>query len=198
MSRKEQILSLKKEGKTYKQISEILGCSINNVWYHVSPNAKKLNTERMRRLRKKQHPYKTKLDKFTQRKYKPKTFSELKNVGTRTHIYRRLRHFNVDRKTKEFMKTDITTDDVIKKLGENPICYLTGEPININNSRSYQFDHIIPASRGGDNSLENLGICTKQINMAKNNMTADEFIFLCRKVVAYQDQKLKEVQQAKT
>lgn len=55
--------------------------------------------------------------------------------------------------------------------------------INIEETRSYHFDHIVPRSRGGNNSLENLGIATKEANNAKNDMTEEEFIDLCKRVL---------------
>lgn len=78
-----------------------------------------------------------------------------------------------------------SVDDVIAKFGDNPSCYLTGQPIDISKPRTYSFDHIIPKSRGGDNSLDNLGLCTKAANQAKNDMTLDEFINSCKQVVKH-------------
>lgn len=76
-----------------------------------------------------------------------------------------------------------TVDDIIEKFGDNPVCYLTGQPIDITKPRTYHFDHIVPSSKGGSNSIENLGICTKEANMAKSDMTVEEFVKLCNMVV---------------
>ena len=65
------------------------------------------------------------------------------------------------------------------------MCYLTGEKINIHDSTSFEFDHIIPASRGGDNSLENLGLTIKIANNIKNNLTVDELLYYCKKILEY-------------
>ncbi len=81
------------------------------------------------------------------------------------------------------MCMNFTVDEVIEKFGENPRCYLTGERINIHKPRTYQFDHIIPKSRGGTSDIDNLGICTKQANLAKSDMTLDEFMNLCNVVL---------------
>ena len=35
----------------------------------------------------------------------------------------------------------------------------------------------------GDNSLNNLGICTKQANIMKSDMTPDELINLCKLIL---------------
>ncbi len=82
-----------------------------------------------------------------------------------------------------------TADDVIKKFGENPKCYLTGDPIDIYKPSTYHFDHIVPISRGGTNTIDNLGICTKAANQAKHSMTHTEFIDFCRRVIDHNDTK---------
>lgn len=50
-------------------------------------------------------------------------------------------------------------------------------------------DHIIPVSRGGDHSIENVQVVHRDVNQAKGTMTNDEFIQLCRKVVTWADRK---------
>lgn len=50
---KEQILSLRQQGKSYDAIALILNCSKSNVAYYCSPQAKKLNLSRRNRNRKK-------------------------------------------------------------------------------------------------------------------------------------------------
>ncbi len=82
------------------------------------------------------------------------------------------------------MARTFTVQDVLDKFGTNPTCYLTGDSIDISKPSSYHFDHIIPKSKGGQSTIDNLGLCTKQANMAKGNMTADEFVNFCRKIAA--------------
>lgn len=46
---KEQILKLRAEGKSFREIQKILGCSSSTVWYHASP---KYKTERIEKIKK--------------------------------------------------------------------------------------------------------------------------------------------------
>ncbi len=82
-------------------------------------------------------------------------------------------------------KVTLTYEDVMKKIGPNPTCYLTGESIELDKPSTYSLDHIIPISRGGDNSLENMGLCTRAVNQAKSDLLPDEFRTLCLKVIKF-------------
>lgn len=59
------------------------------------------------------------------------------------------------------------------------ICALTGRRLD----RSAQLDHITPASRGGDDTKENLRWVCCDANISKRAMTDEEFIRLCTDVV---------------
>lgn len=91
-------------------------------------------------------------------------------------------------KLSRFLERPATKEDYqlfLEKFGKLPTCYLTGEKINLNNTSSYHLDHVYPKSRGGSNSFENMQIATKQANLAKNDMTVEEFKELCRKIISY-------------
>lgn len=81
----------------------------------------------------------------------------------------------------------------LKKFGDNPKCYLTGEPINIWKTNTYNFDHIKPLSQGGESTLDNLGICTKEANMAKHDKTPEQFFELCVKILQYNGYKVEKL-----
>ena len=76
-----------------------------------------------------------------------------------------------------------TLNELILKIGNNPKCYITDEPIDLLNSKTYSLDHIIPISRGGKSSLDNLGLVKADINQAKYNMTPFEFLNLCKRTI---------------
>lgn len=77
----------------------------------------------------------------------------------------------------------ITIKQILNYIGKNPKCYLTGRPINLIKSSTYEFDHKIPRSRGGENTLENFGLACKDANRAKYDKTPEEFILLCKEIL---------------
>jgi CRISPR/Cas system Type II protein with McrA/HNH and RuvC-like nuclease domain len=76
-----------------------------------------------------------------------------------------------------------TLEELEQKLGDNPKCYLTGKEIDLSKSRSYSLDHIIPRSKGGDNSIDNCGLSCREANQAKSDLSLEDFISLCQSVV---------------
>jgi hypothetical protein len=63
-------------------------------------------------------------------------------------------------------------------------CALTGERM-IPGTRHWNgasVDHILPQSRGGTSARSNLQWVTRRANAAKNDLTLDEFVDLCRAV----------------
>lgn len=81
------------------------------------------------------------------------------------------------------MKSTYTYKDVIKHFGGTTTkCYLTGQPIDILKD-NYNLDHIVPVSKGGTNDLENMGIVIPDANHSKSDLTLDEYLLLCKKVL---------------
>jgi 5-methylcytosine-specific restriction endonuclease McrA len=64
-------------------------------------------------------------------------------------------------------------------------CALTGWALEYGSTAS--IDHIVPKSRGGDDTLRNLRWVDKRVNFAKRDLTDEEFVRLCRAVVAHAD-----------
>ena len=180
---KEQIKNLKESGLSFTEIHKQLGCSKGLLSYHLGIGQREKTKQRQIKFRQKAHPYLRKLDNFLIKREPPQKRKELHKF--KKLIQCKLELFVRNRKTGEYMKPPFTIDDVINKFGENPKCYLTGDDIDIYQPRTYNFDHIIPVSRGGLNTLDNMGICTKKANSAKSDMTPEEFIDLCKKVLKY-------------
>lgn len=158
---KEEILKLREEGKSYREINLILGCSKGTIAYHCGKGQKE-KTQKRRKINSNsiKHKIYNKIDSFVSRNTVPK--------GVFNYIKRDLNHIHY-----------------YDKIIENPYCYLTGEKIDLYLSNSYNLDHIIPASKGGDNSIENMGLCLKQANMAKSDLTKEELINLCKKIIEF-------------
>lgn len=180
----DKILKLRKNGKSYNEISKILHCSKGLISYHLGIGQKQKTRNRTKKRRAK-HPYIKKIETFQSCKHNQK-------IKNKVHKWKKLIQMKIDlfcgryRKDKN-MKSTFTVDDVIAKFGEKPKCYLTGEDIDIYQPRTYHFDHKVPVSRGGERSIHNLGICTKQANMAKSDLTPEEFFELCQKVINFQN-----------
>jgi hypothetical protein len=178
--RKEDILRLRAEGKSYKQIIKILGCDPASVCYHCGVGQKHKSYLKCKFNKRKCHPYYKKLDSFNNNN----KHGNFINIDSITKNYRNVLHNKLKRfNNVENSNNMVTLEQAIDKLSLNPRCYLTGREIDISKTRSYHFDHILPKSRGGDNSIDNLGIAVKAANMAKSDLTIEEFIQLCKDVL---------------
>lgn len=169
---KESILELRKLGKTYKEIHEILGCSKSTISYH--------------------------LNEFSKEKVKNRNINNenriiVKKISQFKTNTVRLATQGFGRSTNRRNKSSVTFSykAVIDLYGVDTICYLTGRPINLLNDK-YHFDHKIPLSKGGSNDLENLGITCREANLAKSDLTFDEFIELCKEVLFYNGYKIEK------
>lgn len=153
---KEQILRLRSEGKSYKDIVKELGCSISTVAYHCNKTSKAKGLVNQ-------------------------TNNPNKRLIQQTGTFRG----QVSKFSREFENTTpFTYKDVLNKFGKNTHCYLTGTPITLVQDLCH-FDHIIPVAKGGSNTLDNLGITIPNANKSKSDMTLDEYLELCEKVLVH-------------
>ena len=162
---KEKILKLRLEGKTYDEIKKELGCSKSTISYHCGEGQKEKTHKRSKKYRK---------------SVKGILCNKLHDF-----LIRKSRDFRNSTKGSERRVTThkFTVGDILNKFGEAPKCYLTGDNINLYDPGSYQFDHIVPVCKGGDNSLDNLGLVIKDANLSKFHMTVEEYVELCKKVI---------------
>lgn len=61
------------------------------------------------------------------------------------------------------------------------MCALTGRRLD----RSAQLDHKLPKAKGGSDSLENLQWLCQEANLAKRDMTDEQFVALCADVMRW-------------
>ena len=166
---REKIIKLRESGKTYKQIAEELNCTKSTVCYYLGDNQTEKRRIRQSK-RRKNNPLYQKIEGFSMCRRKTEAFNNPNAYRKSGGTYR---------------KSCFSIEELLKKIGSNPICYLTGTPIDLSKPETYAFDHIIPASRGGESTLNNLGLTLKKANLSKTDMTVDEFLDLCKSVLTH-------------
>lgn len=168
---KEKILELRNQGLSYNQIAKQLGCSKGTVSYHLGEGQKTKTATRKRESRKK-----TVISKRVE------NFQYDRRIKDKAEDFQRERYNGRKRGKRSLV---FRWKDVIAKFGWETTCYLTGRKIKLREPTTYHFDHIMPVSKGGTNEFTNLGICCKDANMAKNNLSKKELIQLCRDILEY-------------
>lgn len=173
---KEQILELREQGKSYREIKKLLNCSLSTISFHCGEGQKEKNYIRHKKSIK-SNVLKTKADRFKSRNLSEKSRSFQRRDGSKL----------IPREEYNF-----TVKDVLNKIGNSPKCYLSGEDIDISNPKSFHFDHIFPASKGGNNLLDNLGITSSIVNKMKHDLTIEEFLAKCKEILEYQGYEVRK------
>lgn len=168
---KEKILELRAQGKTYNEIVNEIGCTKSLVSYYCGEGQKEKCAARQLRNRK-DFVLSRKTQSFKGKDYRKKR---------KCDGFQRLKKGNSFR-----------WEDIVAKFGWETCCYLTGRKIDLTNPKTYQFDHVVPRSKGGSCDLDNLGITCKEANMAKGTMTVDEFVMLCKEVLEHNGFEVKK------
>lgn len=174
---KHKILKLREDGKTYNEIKKILGCSKGTISYHCGEGQKIKNSNRTKELRNKNAVLR-KIDAYKN--------GNRKLVANKSNDFQYIENIN---------KYEIKFGwrDIIDKFGWNTNCYLTGDFIDLNKPNIYSFDHIIPKSKGGSSSLENLGVTTKAANQAKSDLLLHDLFDLCKKILENNGYKVEKL-----
>lgn len=159
---KDEILKLRSESKSYNEIKNILGCSKGTIAYHCGDGQKDKVKTRTKNHRK------TLIGILKRKKDNFSTIHRDKMGNGRRGM--------LEFSSKEFKD----------KLVNNPICYLTGRTIDLLQPKTYQCDHIIPVSKGGGCSFQNLGLTCRDANIAKGDMILEDFIQLCKEILIHQ------------
>lgn len=160
---KEQILKLRTQGKSYKDIVKELGCSIATVSYHCGKGQKDKVLSRGRKLKATNlHIVKSKVDTYVSR------IADNAKPFNKIHIKRGKDH-----------------QALVDKILSNPVCYLTGRTLDLADRKSFSIDHIIPFHISADNSITNAGLSSRDANMSKAHLTLEEYILLCKEVLEY-------------
>jgi len=181
-----KIIALRQKQLTYTQIIKVLKCSRSTVSYALRKKtrllAKQNNDNQPPHYKKIQNKIYTFKNPKTRKTPLPIWYLNptprqiSKAISTKAHTFQRKMAFNYK--------------DVHKKYGDQFSCALTGRPLKFNEPQTYEYDHIMPHSRGGDNSLSNLQILCPEANQAKGMMTDEEFKDLCKEVIIHAGYKI--------
>ena len=93
---------------------------------------------------------------------------------------------------KSYQKRDENHKNILNKLIENPVCYLTGRKIDLSNGSSYHIDHINPYTDSKDNSIDNAQLACRDANMSKSDMSLENYLKLCKEVLEYHGYDIKK------
>ena len=181
-----QIIALRKKGLNFNQIAKQLLCSKSTVSYALRKKtrdiAKDKNNNYPRHLKK----INSKIYSFTN----PRISTQTKAAWYLNNSPRQISK-SISTKASTFQRTmTFNYKDVYAKYGDHFPCALTGRPLEFNEPQTYEYDHILPTSRGGDNSIDNLQLLCPEANKAKGMMTDDEFKDLCREVIIHAGYKI--------
>lgn len=181
----QNIFELRAEGLSYAAIVRQLGCSRSVVCYYCRADQKEKYATRQRARRAQVTGLAHKCNKFQTRNKKTAKTRQVKFKTIRARLRERIWRFHRNGCTGRYAAMEFTVDELLTKIGAQPRCYLTGRPIDLTKTSTYHLDHIMPVSKGGDNSLSNCGLASKAANQAKNDLSVEEFVTLCRLVVAH-------------
>jgi 5-methylcytosine-specific restriction endonuclease McrA len=172
---RDKIIQLRAKGKTYNQIMQILDCTKGTISYHLNESVNQAAKEKVRSRR-----IKAREGQLSEDAQVGHTLSQKKEDFCRNPVLKR--RFRDDNSVGYL---SVTNDELKKRFGAEPTCYLTGRKIDLSDPKTYQFDHIIPASKGGESVMTNLGLASPDANYAKGRLMLDEFIQLCKEVLEH-------------
>lgn len=175
---KEKIIDLRNQNLSYREISEKLNCTKSVICYHLTEKEKQRVITSSKKF-KENNPLSTKLTQFTKEQVKG--------------IHNKATKFSQDREIRKGLKLHKDSDnfinykDLYEELVKDPYCYLTGQLIDLTKPSEYQLDHIIPISKNGTSTLDNMGLTIKAANQAKSGLTLEQFFDLCADVIVHND-----------
>ena len=177
-------------GKSYSDIARILNCSKGTISHHINPATRKKTYARTIELRKTiEGKVMFKWAGFKSRKHSGAVVREIKGSWKR-NFYFKMVYFKNNGKD---MKENINAEKILKKIskdGKTTHCYLTGKKIDLHDTSSYHFDHVVAVAKGGTNGIDNLGITTAEANCGKGALSVDEFVDLCKSVLVHNGYKV--------
>jgi len=181
-----KIIALRQKQYSYRQIAKQLNCSLSTVSYALRKKTRD-------KVKKKTAEVPSNEKKILNKIYCFKNSYLSNKPKAAWYINKTQRQINqsICVKASRFQRTmTFNYKDVLAKYGEHFPCALTGRPIDFYKPETYEYDHIQPVSRGGENTLSNLQILCPEANQAKGSLTDQEFIELCKEVVIHSGHRI--------
>jgi len=190
-----KILELREQGKSYNKIVSELKCSKSTVSYYCGDGQKEKSKKRINKNKKNdysKYSLTKKITNFKNKKVKSvKKKKTTDDVALKFKIYDFKRNTGGTNKRKKICEEDnFYYNDIIKLYEDKQFCYLSGRKIDLKDPTTFELDHIIPLTKNGTNKIGNLGLAYPYANRAKNDLTVDEFIELCKDVLEHNGYKV--------
>jgi 5-methylcytosine-specific restriction endonuclease McrA len=174
-----KIKALREQGFSYIDIQNTLNCSKGTISYHLGKGQKEKTKKRRANVSHSTYIHVKRINCFQNR-----TIRTQKKLNPTTSYTHRQMSKAITAKASKFQKNAaFNYKDVHAKYGDYFQCALTGRPLSWNKPQEYEYDHILPIARGGTACLDNLQIVCTDANRAKNDLTEEEFLDLCKEVV---------------
>ena len=199
---KSEINKMREAGASYKEICEKFSLSKGTVSYYFGEGQKEKTKKRMNVLRTKSGGHLIRKWYWFREEYRAYV-DKLNNTGRRRYFYYKFLHFiNKQKGGKKIMLKELLNhlwpeEDNEKRTSFWTKCVLSGEDINLDADRNGPhvgaLDHIIPRSRAGSNNFSNCQPLSARVNQMKHDMTNEEFIEQCKKILIYQGYTVNKV-----
>ena len=181
-----KINALRLQGLSYKDIQNTLGCSLGTISYYLGKGQKEKTKQRRKNVSRSTYIHVKRTNSF-----QTPTIRKQKKLNPKKSFTHREMTKSISDKASRFQRSSaFNYKDVYAKYGDHFQCELTGRPLTWNEPHTYEYDHILPVARGGNSSIDNLQIVCIDANRAKNDMTEEEFLDLCKEVVLHAGYKV--------
>lgn len=174
-----KIIELRKQNKSYNEIALELNCSKSIISYHLSAHSRETHKNRISKSQRWIKKLIKKIDHFNENKskihiklckdWKMKLRSAVNKFSKRKG---EMEKFSYKEVLNKYNNSTIITD------------YISGDVIDITKD-NYNLDHIIPKAKGGLNTIDNLAIVTPTSNKVKSDLTKEELLEFCEKVLKH-------------
>jgi 5-methylcytosine-specific restriction endonuclease McrA len=181
-----KIKALREQGFSYIDIQNTLNCSKGTISYHLGKGQKEKTKKRRANVSHSTYIHVKRINTFQN-----PTVRTQKKLNPKTSFTHRQMSKAITAKASKFQKNAaFNYKDVYAKYGDHFQCALTGRPLSWNKPQEYEYDHILPIARGGTACMDNLQIVCTDANRAKNDLTEEEFLDLCKEVVLHAGYKV--------